>query len=285
MMNSKDRERSDDNLREVVVEVVLNAGENGVDTFDRLLDKAAHELARRDDLTAPRKLFSPGSASLRPLDAERVLDIAWDLARRGIATFDPNASGPDWPGLRRSRYSEQALGRAPLRFSDRNGFLKAFPLEAADISPDAAVYLREAAAAFTMDCLLSACVLLSIAAEGEFLKLLRVAKNSAAHGGCFSRIGDELSTTAKISRFREAMRPIQDLLPRPATEELDHNLDTIQSVIRFVRNGSGKPSGALPPSREQVYLYLQLFLPFAKQAMRLRRELNERPYPRLVRLD
>jgi hypothetical protein len=283
-MNSKDRGRSDDDLREIVVEVVVNAGENGVDTFDRLLDTTARELARRDDLTAPRQLFSPGPASsLKPVDSERVLDIAWELARQGIATFGPNVSDPDWPGLRRSRFGEQGLRRAPLRSSDRK-FLKTFPLEAADISSDAAVYLREAVAAFYMDCLLSACVLLSMAAEGEFLKLLSVAKNSAAHAGCFSRIGDELSIAAKISRFREAIRPIQNLLPRPATDELDHNLDTIQSVIRFVRNESGKPSGALPPSREQVYLYLQLFLPFAKQAMRLRRELNERPYPRLVRL-
>jgi len=284
-MDAKDDGRSHDDLREIVIDVVLDAGERGVSAFDELLDKAARELARRDGPAAPRQHCVIGPASpLKPADSERMPGIAWELAREGVATFDPTVTNPNWPGLRRSRFSEQALRRAPLRLSDHENYLKAFSLDATEMSPDAALYLREAIAAFYMDCLLSACVMLSIAAEGEFLRLLRVAKTSAVHGHCFSRIGDSLSIGAKISQFKEAIRPILDVLPKPATEELDHNLETIRSVIRFVRNESGKPSGVPPPSRDQVHLHLQLFLPFARQAMRLRRELNERPYPRLVRL-
>ena len=77
---------------------------------------------------------------------------------------------------------------------------------------------------------------------------------------------------------------MMSVLPNSATEELDHNLAVIQSMIRTARTESGQPSGSLPPSRDQVYLYLQLFIPFAKQAMQLRQELNEPAYPRLVQL-
>ena len=124
--------------------------------------------------------------------------------------------------------------------------MRALRLEAADISPDAVVYLREAVSAFYMDCLLSTCVLLSVAAEGEFLRLLDVAKTSKAHGRLFNRIGEGLTVTAKISQFKEAMRPLLPLFPREATYELDLNLDMIQLVISAARSGSGRPAGAAP---------------------------------------
>ena len=57
----------------------------------------------------------------------------------------------------------------------------------------------------------------------------------------------------------------------------------IQSVICIARKELGRPPEANPPSRDQVYLYLQLFIPFAKQLTRLRHELSEPPFPRLVR--
>ena len=283
-MDTKDLDHDADELRDVVLDVILDAGETGANSFDRLLEKTALELGKRDALAGRKKPLSAGPPRLKPAESEQALEIAWDLARRGVVTFGREASSPAWPGLRRSRFGEHAPRRDAHRFSDSREFLRMFRPETADMSPDAAVYLREALAAFYMDCLLSACVTLSIAAEYEFLRLLRAAKNSATHAGCFSRIGDDLHIGAKISQFKEAIRPILDLLPKPATDELDHNLDTVQSVIRFVRNESGKPSGALPPSRDQVYLHLLLFVPFAKQAMRLRRELNELPSSRLVRL-
>ena len=126
-----------------------------------------------------------------------------------------------------------------------------------DISPEAVVYYREAVAAFYMDCLLSTCVMLSIAAESEFLRLLSVAKNSEAYGNYFSRIGDQMNVRAKISLFQNAIKPILALLPQPTSDELDNNLNIIQSLIRLARKKSGQPSGAHPPSRDRVYVYQQ----------------------------
>jgi hypothetical protein len=73
-------------------------------------------------------------------------------------------------------------------------------------------------------------------------------------------------------------------LSSSATEELWNNLNYIQSVIQTARNQPREQSGANSPSREQVYLYLQRFIPFAALAMRLRRELSERANLRLVLL-
>ena len=278
-MNPNQQEHSYEELREVVINVMLDANDNGVDRFEKLLDEAALELCKQDGLEHGHY----GSATqLHPNDAELVLEIVWDLFRQGILTLGSNVSNPGWPWLRLSRFGEYALQQGPHRFHNNTGFMKALRSEAPDISPDTAVYLREAVTAFYTDCLLSTCVTLSIAAESEFLRLLEVAKNSKAYGRYFSRIGDGLNIGTKISQFKEAITPILTRLPKAATDELDHNLNTIQSVIGAARNESGQPSGALPPTRDQVYLYLQLFIPFAEQAMRLRQELNEPAYPRLV---
>jgi len=284
-MNSNQPEPRYGELREAVIEVILGAGDHGIDNFGTLLEKTALELAKRDGPSPGGRQTLRGPASpLQRSDPERVVEIVWELARQGIATFGSAAPNPSWPPLRRSCFGAYGLRGGQQGFQNDTWIMKAFRVEAADISADAIVYLREAVTAFYMDCLLSTCVMLGVAAEDEFLKLLRVAKDSRAHGSYFSRIGDGLDIGAKISQFREAIKPILTHLPKTATEELDHNLETIQSVIRAARNEKGQPSGALPPSRDQVYLYLQHFIPFAKQAKRLRRELNEHTGAQVVRL-
>ena len=283
-MNWYQPEHSYEELREVVINVMLDASSNGIDEFDKLLEKTALELYKQDGSSGGNQRFSYGSATqLHPNDAELVLDIVWDLFRQGILTFGLNASNLGWPWLRLSRFGEYALQHGSHRFHNKAGFMKGLCSEVTDISPDAVVYLREAVAAFYTDCLLSTCAMLGIAAESEFLRLLDVAKNSNTYGKYFSRIGDGLNIRTKISRFQEAIKPIRTLLPKSATDELEDNLNTIQSVLRTVRNESGHPSGANPPSRDQVYVYLQLFIPFAEQLMRLRRELSEPAFPRLIR--
>src|SRR5271166_5327745 len=282
-MSPHQQEHSYEELREVVINIMLDAKANGVDRFEKLLEKTALEFRKLDCPEHGQQHFSYGAASqLHPNDAELVLEIVWDLFRQGIVTLGLNASTPGWPWLRLSRFGECALQHGAYRFHNKAEFMKALRSEAIDISPDAVVYLREAVAAFYTDCLLSSCVMLSIAAESEFLHLLDIAKSSKTYGKHFSRIGDGLSIRAKILRFNEAIKPMLTLLSESATDELGDALNTMQSIIRTARNEAGQPTGASAPSRDQVYVYLQLFIPFAEQMMRLWRELAEADHPRLV---
>jgi hypothetical protein len=282
-MNWNEAEHSYEQLRETVISVMLDAANNGVDRFEKLLERTALELYRQDGESQGRQpLAQRSAAQLGSNDSELVLEIVWDLFRQGIVTLGKNAANPGWPWVRLSRFGECALQQTPYRVHNRAGFVKALRSEAPDVSADAMVYYREAVAAFYMDCLLSACVMLSFAAESEFSRLLAVAKASEAYGQYFSRIGDGLTIRAKIARFQDAIKPVLPLLPKPATEELDNNLNIMQSLLRISRKESGQPSGAQPPSRDHVFVYLQLFIPFAEQLMQLRRQLSEPIRPRLV---
>ncbi len=281
-MISNPREHSYEELREVVIAILLSAAENGVNRFEKLLQRTSLELFKQDAPESEQGRSSCGASQLHPQDADLVLEIVWDLFRQGIVTLGLNPANPGWPWLRLSRFGECALQQGLYRFHNKAAFMKALRSETIDISPDAAVYLREAVAAFYTDCLLSTCVMLSVAAESEFLRLLAAAKSSKTYGKYFSRIGDGLNIRAKILRFGEAIKPILFALPDTATDELGDALNTMQAIIRTARNESGDPSGAHPLSRDQVYVYLQLFIPFAEQLVRLRRELAEADYPRLV---
>jgi hypothetical protein len=55
-----------------------------------------------------------------------------------------------------------------------------------------------------------------------------------------------------------------------AGEDLETHLTAIQSVLRVARNEAGHAMASTQPSREQVYVYLQLFIPYAGQIGRLR---------------
>jgi hypothetical protein len=182
---------------------------------------------------------------------------------------DANTSG--WPWFHLSRFGETALAqRNPYRFHDTSSYIALVKNAVTDLSAAAERYLEEACAAFYADCLLSTTVMLGVAAEAEFLRLVDVAAASTTHGGSFSSVKKEKFIRAKIVEFQKRIRPQLAALPRDCTEDLDTNLSFIQSVLRIARNDAGHPSDAPPPSREQAYVNLQLFVPFARQLMKLR---------------
>jgi len=115
-------------------------------------------------------------------DAELVRDVFWDLFRQGFITLGLNDSNPNWPWFRLSHFGERALKtQSPYRFHDTGSFIGLVRTEVPDISPEAVVYPEEAVAALYAGCLLACCVMLGVAAEAEFLRLLDVAAKNATY--------------------------------------------------------------------------------------------------------
>ena len=136
------------------------------------------------------------------------------------------------------------------------------------------MYLEEAVAAFYADCLLSSCVMLGVAAEAEFLRLLNVAASGQFQSPTFTTLAIKdrgRPIRQKITTFQRALVPILPTLqPRREFEDADTRLNFIQSVIRIARNDAGHPTGVHAPPREDVYVFMQMFVPFAAQVKSLR---------------
>jgi hypothetical protein len=211
---------------------------------------------------------------LRGNDAELVRDIFWDLFRQGFITLGLNASNEQWPFFRLSYFGQRTLAsHKPYRFHDTDSYLQMVRNEVPDISPDAVEYLDEAVATFYSDCMFACCVMLGVAAEVEFLRLVDVAAANKTHGAAFAPIQNLPFIRQKITKFHQELKPLLKNLPPQAVEDLDINFTMIQSVLRIARNDAGHPTSA-KLQREQVYVYLQLFMPFARQLMRLRTEFS-----------
>jgi hypothetical protein len=255
-------------IRDVVVDILLGNERTfyPADQFGSLVTGVKEVFARR---AGNREHVDriPGI----PQDQELVRDVFWDLFRQGAITLGLNNANPNWPFFRLSHIARQTLAnQSPWRFHDTASYLAMVRREIPDVSAEAVTYLDEAISAFYADCLLASSVMLGVAAEAEFIRLLDVAVQRPNVGRIFTAAANEKFIRQKITRFLPALTSIAPRLARQATEDLDTNFAPIQSVLRIARNDAGHPSAAAPPNRENVYVNLQLFVPFGRQLMRLR---------------
>ena len=214
--------------------------------------------------------------SLTQPEAELVRDVFWDLFRQGYITLGSNDSNPGWPNFRLSPFGVKHLAsNSADRFHDTSSYITLVRAAAPEVGADAVMYLEEAVAAFYAGCYLAACVMLGVAAEAEFIALAEAAERSPLFPGAFAGIAKERAIKSKIDRFMLSLQPVRSQLqPRKAFENLETNMAAIQGVIRVARNDAGHPSGSSPPSREQVFVFLQLFPAFAKEVAQLRRAMG-----------
>jgi len=274
-------EHAYEELREIVINLLLDSPDNGAGKFETLLDKVARELLHDEALdVAPVLATANIKAVLHPNDAELVLEIVWDLFRQGIVTFRVNAAKPGWPWIRLSRFGECALQHGTYRLHNKAAFLKA--LERIDLTSEAILYLKEAVAAFYAGRLLSSAVMLGLAAEREFLRLLDIARTSRTYGRHFARIGDASNIRAKVAGFRQAVRPLLVHFADTTAEEVEVALNTISSIVRPVRGEVGEPSAAVSPSRDEVYVHLQLFVALAETLAGLNQGFADADHPCLA---
>src|SRR5260221_3337718 len=263
-------------LRGVVVDVLLKreSVRQAPTHYQYLVSGVGEVLARRGSPATNMPLTSgPDEVRLDPRDVELVRDVFWDLFRQGYVVLgghDPNEA------FRLSQFAEHTLkSHSPYRFHDTGSFISMVKKEVPDISSEAIVYLEEAIAAFYADCLLSSCVMVGVAAEIEFLRLLDVASGSATLGSAFPPGPKNDPVSKKIARFQKSLQPLLSAktLPRDAVEDVETTFAQIQSVLRITRNEAGHAKTA-KIQREQVYVNLQLFVPFARQLMKLRTALK-----------
>ncbi|TBZ57129.1 hypothetical protein [Rhizobium leguminosarum] len=269
-MNQDTKQHSYEEIREAIIDIITRP-RNSPDQWAALIRELELELARRDGAPAPHASLY-GSQTMHPYDAELARDAFWDLFRQGMITLGINDANPAWPWFRLSHLGKtDLLTQNPLRFHDATTFIALVTSQVPDISEEALRYLREAAGAFYADLLLSLCVMIGVAAEAEFIRLVDVAAAHPKHGSRFNSAQKADFIGTKVGKFRQAIETIRADLPKPLMENVEV-LMTIQAIIRTARNEAGHPV-ATNVIRQQVYVYLQLFSEMARQMMLFRRAL------------
>jgi hypothetical protein len=263
-------------LRGVVIDILVGR-ENiryGAQQYMNLVNGVAEVLIRRGATHTDNPIMS-GDIRMDDRDVELVRDVFWDLFRQGIITLGLNDSNDHWPFFRLSHHGKETLlNKNSYRFHDATSYLGLIKGEAPDISGIALNYLEEAIATFYSDCLLSTCIMIGVAAEIEFLRLLDVGMANQNYSSLFKPVNSERTLRQKIVRFQRVPSSLPEPIRTSSGEDIETHVNTIQSILRVSRNDAGHALADKTPNREQVYVYLQLFAPSVGHITRLRQALT-----------
>lgn len=199
----------------------------------------------------------------------------WDLFRQGIITIGLNdvKGNREFPWFRVSSHGKKILENQNVYFfHDISSYEAVIKRQVPDIDDVTLIYLKEAMQSFYSGCYLSSSVMLGVASEHTFLKLLEKIENTGTYKLTFKKAFEERNISKKFEAFKNKLKKEMGnnniSLPNEIKENLDTNLDGILNTIRNFRNDSGHPSGNII-SREQCYVNLNLFIPYCKKAYQL----------------
>jgi hypothetical protein len=206
-------------------------------------------------------------------DSGIFLEVFWDLFRQGIITLGYDKPNKQFPWFRVSAHGKRILENQDVYFyHDVSSYEAVIKQQMPDIDDVTLIYLKEAMQSFYSGCYLSSSVMLGVASEHTFLKLLEKIENNSSYSTDFKNSFKERTTSRKFAEFKKILNQLisqNKLNLQPEVKEnLDTNLDGIMNTIRNFRNDSGHPSGNII-SREQCYVNLNLFIPYCKKAYQL----------------
>jgi hypothetical protein len=198
-----------------------------------------------------------------------MLEVFWGLFREGIITLGMNDANREFPFFRLSSYGKQILeDKDAYFFHDVSTYETLTRREVAGIDEVTVVYLKEAMQSFRVGCLLSSSVMLGVAAEHTF-NLLMDSVFSGPETKTYVGVSKERGLLRQVNKFKNILDQNQKTLPQDVKEDLDTRFAGILSIIRTFRNDGGHPTGKII-DREQAYINLQLFIPYAKKMYQLR---------------
>jgi len=234
-----------------------------ISQYSELERAAAEVLARRED-----RLMDWQQARLTRPDQVRFFDAFGDMLTQGLIVLGKDVANPRFPWFRLSPMGRRILEYGSLYFFyDVDSYEKTIKDQIPSIDDVTLLYLKEAMQAFRVGCLLSGTVMVGVAAEHTFLLLLEVVETSP-HAAKFRAVRKDRRLLRMVNRFWEVLSQHLAPLPGSLKEGLETEFLGIQNLLRQSRNEAGHPSGTVP-GREQVYILLNLFMPYCKKMYQL----------------
>ena len=244
----------------------------GLNQYEHLLIGVAEVFEKRDgstQQTAGRPWSGVSGAQLSSSDRESFLEVFWGLFREGIITIGCNDSNREFPFCRVTEFGERQLAQKDAYFfHDVSGYENIIRKEIPKIDEATVIYLKESMQAFRSGCILAATVMLGVAAEHTFLKLIEHIESNEAHYLTYSSVNQQRTILQKITKFKNILDQEIKNYPNEIREDVDTHFLGILSIIRNFRNQSGHPTGKII-DREQAYILMQLFVPYCKKIHQL----------------
>lgn len=199
-------------------------------------------------------------------DKDKVLHIISELITQGVLGWGLNFYNSEPPFLHISEYGKTVIESSKPQPYDPEGYLKYLRTQVSNVDDIIIAYITEAVQTLRTNNVLSAAVMVGVASERAFNLLLDALLSSTLVGKSRSnleRLKERTNLKQKFDEVKKVIVQHRKNLPNDLEENLDSNLDGIFSLIRVTRNDAGHPTGKTI-SREQVFVNLQLFVPYCK---------------------
>lgn len=256
-------------IRAVAIDLLCGRAEGqlGNKQFESFKANIGTVLAERSQGQQSARYSSPGHGDELSFEDDQLADeVFWDLFRQGIITLGLNRSNQGFPWFRVSSFGKKVLEQnEPYFFHDLSSYEAAIRKVVPAIDDTIMLYAKEAKQAYMSGCLLSATVMIGVATEGAFLKMLDAIEQHATWEPTFRRVFEQKTVLQKLNKFLAlAEQHLMRELPSEVKENFDSNFTGVMNMIRNARNESGHPSGKLI-SREECFVLLRLFIPCCKK--------------------
>lgn len=240
-----------------------------LDQYERLLLGVSDVFERREGRPNRATHFSTAQGTLSPHDREIFLEVFWTLFREGVITLGINDANRVFPFFRVTGFGQRLItNSAAYFFHDVSSYEALLRSEVQNVDAVTLLYLKEAMQSFRSNCMLASTVMLGVATEHTFNLLVEQIDQNAAHAATFANVGQQRTILQRINKFKNILDQQVQTLPAELKEDLDTNFAGILSIIRTFRNHSGHPTGKIV-DREQVYVLLQLFIPYCRKMYQL----------------
>lgn len=134
----------------------------------------------------------PADTALDSADANIFMELFWDLFRQGIISLGMDDANPEFPWFHVTPLGQRILaGENPYFVHDVSGYETRIRREIPKIDSTTLIYMKEALQDFRSGCVLSATVMLGVAAEHTFQLLVEVIEKNPAHAKVFEAVSKE----------------------------------------------------------------------------------------------
>ena len=158
------------------------------DQYGHLAIAAAEVFLRREASDVAAKV-PRDAARLTSSDSDLFMEVFWDLFRQNIITLGKDTSNYQFPFFRVSHVGKQILTNQQVYFfHDVSTYEALVAGQVPKIDATTLLYLKEAMQAFRSSCILSATVMLGVAAEHTFLLLLETIDANAKHKATYAAV-------------------------------------------------------------------------------------------------
>jgi hypothetical protein len=266
-------DHSYEEIRSVALDILAGREKASCDPtqYQNLLIGIASVFERREGPVQqqPSRLLRSGDSQLSIADRDLFLEVFWGLFREGVITLGIDDANRAFPHFRVTTFGRRLLehGQAYF-FHDVSSYEATIRKEVPKIDDITLIYLKEAMQAFRVGCLLSASVMLGVSTEHVFMLLLEQIEQNPKYSSIYTGVFEQKTILQKVNKFKNVLDQHAKELTPEVREDLDTNFAGILSIIRTFRNQSGHPTGKII-DREQVYVLLQLFIPYCKKMHQL----------------